>query len=88
LSLLTVVFFSPSLQTILYGAESSTLFPGQTWGGMTADTAIYAQAGLDLPTLLAKWDAANESQWRIFSKLGECVPMQNLSLLCTCSLPC
>jgi hypothetical protein len=57
-------------QTILYGAEQSALFPGQAWGGMSADIAIFTQAGLDLPSLLQQWDPASLSQWRIFSKLG------------------
>lgn len=60
-----------SLQTILYGAEASTLFPGQVWGGMSADIAIFTQAALDLPALLQQWDPSARSQWRIFSKLGK-----------------
>jgi hypothetical protein len=55
---------------ILYGTEQSVLFPGQVWGGMSADTAIFTQAGLDLPSLLAQWDPAQRNQWRLFSKLG------------------
>lgn len=57
---------------MLYGAESSLFFPGQVWGGMTADTAIFTQAGLDLPNLLKQWDPQGVNQWRLFSKLGEC----------------
>jgi hypothetical protein len=60
-------------QRILYGAETSLFFPGQTWGGMTADTAIYTQAALGLDTLLPAWDPAGLNQWRIFSKLGTSV---------------
>ena len=59
------------LQTILYGATESIFFPGQVWGGMTADTAIFTQAALDLPSLLQTWNAQDSGQWRIFSKLGE-----------------
>ena len=68
-----ICFNSPvlSLQNILYGAANSTLFPGQVWGGMTADTAIYTQSGVDLSNLLSKWDQDNNSQWRVFSKLGK-----------------
>ena len=55
---------------ILYGAEESVFFPVQVWGGMTADTAIFTQAALDLPTLLQQWDPSSHNQWRIFSKLG------------------
>jgi hypothetical protein len=53
------------------------LFPGQVWGGMSADTAIFTQAGLHLPSLLAQWDPAQRNQWRLFSKLGawRCVPL-------------
>ena len=58
------------LQTILYGATESIFFPGQVWGGMTADTAIFTQAALDLPSLLQAWNAQDSGQWRIFSKLG------------------
>ena len=58
-------------QTILYGAEESVLFPGQLWGGMSADIAIFTQAGLDLPSLLPQWDPADQGRWRIFSKLGK-----------------
>jgi hypothetical protein len=32
------------IQSLLYGAESSLFFPGQQWGGMTADTAIFLQS--------------------------------------------
>jgi hypothetical protein len=57
-------------QTILYGAEQSSLFPGQVWGGMSADIAVFTQTALGLTSLLQQWDPAGLSQWRIFSKLG------------------
>ena len=60
------------IQTILYGAEESVLFPGLRWGGMTADPAIYAQTALQLPDLLQDWgEGEQDESWRIFSKLGE-----------------
>ena len=31
---------------VMYGAETSELFPGLFWGGMTADTSIYVQSGV------------------------------------------
>jgi hypothetical protein len=68
------------MQTILYGAPASTFFPGQVWGGMTADTAVFTQAALDLPSLLQQWDPASHGQWRIFSKLGK-----TLRLFVTCA---
>jgi len=60
------------IQTVLYGAETSLFFSGLQWGGMTADTAIFLQAALDLPSLLQEWGASDQQsqQWRIFSKLG------------------
>jgi hypothetical protein len=68
---LIVPYLLPIMQTILYGAPASTFFPGQMWGGMTADTAVFTQAALDLPSLLQQWDPASHGQWRIFSKLGK-----------------
>jgi hypothetical protein len=69
-------------QTILYGAEQSSLFPGQMWGGMSADIAVFTQTALDLTSLLQQWDPAGLSQWRIFSKLGGLlVPFPQLLLL-------
>ncbi len=53
------------IETLFYGAASSPLFPG-TMGGMSADTAIYVQAGHDIDYL----DARSHGRWRIFSKLG------------------
>lgn len=40
---------------------------------MSSDTAIFTQAALDLPELLSDWDPQGRGQWRIFSKLGQCV---------------
>lgn len=57
------------IQQILYGAESSRFFPGQVWGGMTADTAIYLQSAPSLSALLTKSET-NKKDFRIFSKLG------------------
>jgi hypothetical protein len=53
------------VETLFYGAASSPLFPG-TMGGMSADTAIYVQAGHDIDDL----DVRSHGRWRIFSKLG------------------
>lgn len=52
------------VKTLLYGAEGSTTYGD--WGGMTADTAIYLQAGHDVGYL----EARSGGRWRIFSKLG------------------
>ena len=54
------------VQTILYGAETSTLFPGLLWGGMAADTAIFVQTALNMTAV----EEAARGEWRIFSKLG------------------
>ena len=54
-------------QTILYGAEETLLFDDQKWGGMTSDPGIYLQHALDMN--LVNLDI-EESDWRIFSKLG------------------
>ena len=51
---------------VLYGAEQSELFPGLEWGGMTADTAIFVQGGLNISEV----EVRSKGQWRIFSKLG------------------
>lgn len=61
----------PGLKTedaldIMYGAASSKLFPGELWGGMSADTAIFLQSALDMTDVEARSDGA----WRILSKLG------------------
>lgn len=59
------------MQEILYGAEVSTLFPGQQWGGMSSDTAIFLQSASQMSGLLTKnKDVIQNGQWRIFSKLG------------------
>lgn len=54
------------VKSVLYGAETSALFPSLQWGGMTADTAVYVQTALDMP----KVEEDARGQWRIFSKLG------------------
>jgi hypothetical protein len=36
------------IQNELYGAEKSVFFPGQLWGGMTADPSIFLQSALDM----------------------------------------
>lgn len=43
-----------------------SLFPGLEWGGMTADTAIFVQSGLDMDLV----EQNSQGKWRIFSKLG------------------
>jgi len=53
------------IETLFYGAPYSSWFPG-SMGGMSADTAIYVQAGHDISYL----DARSQGRWRIFSKLG------------------
>lgn len=57
------------IQNLLYGAKESIFFPGQLWGGMTADTAIFMQSSPSLTALL-KDDSVNQANFRIFSKLG------------------
>jgi hypothetical protein len=54
------------IHSIQYGAETSDLFPGLQWGGMSTDTAIYAQSALDMTEV----DNRSQGMWRIFSKLG------------------
>lgn len=58
------------IQQILYGAGGGqeSLFPSETWGGMTADTAIFLQSASALN--LTRIDEASSGQWRLFSKLG------------------
>ncbi len=53
------------LRVLFYGAESSTLYPGQ-WGGMSADPAIYVQSAVDI----AEIEARSRGRFRVFSKLG------------------
>lgn len=36
------------IQSELYGAETSYLFPGLTWGGMTTDISVYVQSALNI----------------------------------------
>ena len=57
------------MQTIMYGAEKSLLFPDLAWGGMTADTAIFVQSSTAMSSLLSASDK-HKNEWRIFSKLG------------------
>jgi len=54
------------MQNVLYGASKSGLFGNLTWGGMTADTAIFVQSAVNMT------DVAQRSlgYWRIHSKLG------------------
>ena len=54
------------LEVLFYGAATSKLFPGKPLGGMSADTAIYVQQGIDMAAL----EARSQGNWRIFSKLG------------------
>ena len=53
-------------QAEMYGAETSLLFPGLQWGGMTADTAIFLQSALNMTRV----EQESQGQFRIFSKLG------------------
>ncbi len=54
----------PDVRTLLYGAPGSAKYGA--WGGLSADTGIYLQAGHDIAYL----DARAKGQWRVFSKLG------------------
>jgi hypothetical protein len=47
--------------TILYGAETSILFPGTKWGGLSTDPAIYIQSALE-STLDAAMDL-DDGRW-------------------------
>jgi len=42
------------------------LFPGQRWGGMSADPAIFSQSALDMTAV----ENDSDGEWRIFSKRG------------------
>ena len=53
-------------QTILYGAETSGLFPGLQWGGMSTDPSVFLQSTLNM----SKVEEQSGGQFRIFSKLG------------------
>jgi hypothetical protein len=52
------------LKVLFYGAEGSKKYGA--WGGMSADSAIYIQAGHDIDYL----ETRSKGRWRIFSKLG------------------
>jgi len=52
------------LRVLFYGAEASAKYG--TYGGMSADTAIYLQSSHDFSYI----DQRAHGQWRIFSKLG------------------
>jgi hypothetical protein len=54
------------MQTILYGAHETGLFDGLTWGGMTADTSIFVQSGVNITEI----ESRSQGAWRIHSKLG------------------
>ncbi len=51
--------------TLFYGAARSAWSPGAP-GGMSADTAIYPQAGLPIDAI----EQRSRGAWRVFSKLG------------------
>ncbi|MBM4371091.1 MAG: hypothetical protein FJ098_05530 [Deltaproteobacteria bacterium] len=54
----------PDLRVLFFGAEGSV--PYGPWGGMSADTAIYLQAGHDIGYIAER----SLGRWRILSKLG------------------
>lgn len=59
--------------SILYGANSSTLFPGLQWGGMSMSSDVYVQRALNITAESPKGgtpEAKSHGRWRIFSKLG------------------
>ena len=47
------LIYTLDFKQILYGDENSAFFPGLTWGGMSADTAIFVQVFFVL--LLLVW---------------------------------
>ena len=51
---------------MMYGANSSGMFPGLQWGGLSMGTDVYLQGAVDLQRM----DARSHGLWRIFSKLG------------------
>ena len=53
-------------QAILYGAETSGLFPGLQWGGMSTDPTVFLQSALNMTQV----EEQSAGQFRIFSKLG------------------
>eukprot|EP01124_Arcella_intermedia_P027550 TRINITY_DN5419_c0_g3_i2.p1 TRINITY_DN5419_c0_g3~~TRINITY_DN5419_c0_g3_i2.p1 ORF type:complete len:230 (-),score=55.85 TRINITY_DN5419_c0_g3_i2:29-718(-) len=59
-------FTNEDKKSLLYGAEQSLFFTDMQWGGMTADTAIFIQSGVDMNVV----DSRSNGKWRIFSKLG------------------
>ena len=52
------------IKQIFFGALNSAKYG--PWGGMSADTAIYLQAGHDMDYI----EERSQGQWTIFSKLG------------------
>ena len=54
------------MKVLLYGAEESIWYDKQTPQGMESDISIYMQKALDIHAV----EAADQGQWRIFSKLG------------------
>ena len=54
------------VKNMLYGAETSVLFPSIGWGGASTDTSIYIQSGLNMTQV----ENDSDGNWRIFSKLG------------------
>jgi hypothetical protein len=57
------------IQNMLYGSDSSALFPGLNWGGMSTDIAVFFQSTDKVNALLSD-EKYHRDQWRIFSKLG------------------
>ena len=53
--------------SLVQGADGSSLFPSQVFGGMSADTSIFLQSWLNMSQV----EAASEGRWRIYSKLGD-----------------
>ncbi|MBD90018.1 MAG: hypothetical protein CL940_06755 [Deltaproteobacteria bacterium] len=52
------------VQVLLYGAEDSA--SKGSWGGMSADTAVYLQTGHDMDYI----EERSQGEWMTFSKLG------------------
>jgi hypothetical protein len=55
--------------TILYGAETSILFPGVKWGGLSTDPAIFIQSALDT-ALQTVWDDLDDGEQIVSFKLN------------------
>ncbi len=53
------------VETMLYGPNTSGLYPGQ-FGGLAADMTVYVQSALDLD----KVEKESQGKWRIFAKVG------------------